>query len=411
MFNLEDKLAPAHRHGSLLADVLVMALLLAAAAALHRQWASDMSDAAAMAREARRDDDTLAAADAESEMAQLSVQLVSRMFSPVLLAALGFALALRCGVIDLSVWLVAGVGSLTAATLIRAGVMPQWAFAAAVGAGAAVGLCNGLLIGLLRWPGPAVTLGVAVCGWFALRMLHCPEELTIDGFAFEAWTTRLDVPLRSLRMGIVLAPAGLVGAVLMFGRIEGLDSRTGRGVLVAAMIAAGALAGLSGATGLLDTSRAFRPRVIEDLRIPAAALLAGAALLGGPGRTLLVGLLLPLAVLVTGQWAVWVMDYRVGGYLLQTGLLVAMTIGAHAAIAAILRTRGPCRIGSAAGLVLCLAGMVLATLSGGMQYSHGVSLGLLVGAVNTWAAGLVTALVCRYVQRRAWHLADGGLPT
>jgi ribose transport system permease protein len=341
--------------------------------------------------------------EATLSLQQVLRDLVSWMCSPLLPVVLGFALALRRGAVDLSVWVTAGAGGLLAAALIRAGAPPGWALLAATGGGAAVGLGNGLLVSRLGWPAPAVTLTVAAVIWLCLRVGGCPDVIEINEFAFDGVTEKLRLPLATLRMLLVLGSFSVVVVVVvMGGRVENAEARwPGRRMLLLALCGCGALAALSGGVKLLDVSRAFRPRIVEDLRIPAAAVLAGAAVFAGRGRTLLVCLLAPLAGVLAGQWARCVWDWEIGGYLVQVLLLIVMAAGTHASASAALAAGRPWAIGAWAGAALGAAGMVLVTFSGGSARPSSVGLPIFIGGMVVWVGGLTAGALCRLARRYA----------
>ena len=92
---------------------------------------------------------------------------------------------------------------------------------------------------------------------------------------------------------------------------------------MAALCASGLLSGLGGALQLIDTFRAApAPTIIGDLRIPAAALLAGGPFLAGPGRRLLAALLLPLGILLATVWRYRAWYVHLEGYDLQVLFLI-----------------------------------------------------------------------------------------
>jgi hypothetical protein len=125
--------------------------------------------------------------------------------------------------------------------------------------------------------------------------------------------------------------AGLGGATYWMERA--FDVRTQRTL---ALIVGGALAAAGGVLWLMDNDRATVPTwPIGDLRIPAAAMLAGALLLKGPRRTLLAGMCLPPAFMLATAWRQTGWGLECQGYSLQLLLLVAgaglMALGARAA--------------------------------------------------------------------------------
>lgn len=179
MFNLEDRLHPQPSPHAGYRDALAVVLVLLLAGPLLRDWfsgvGSALSEMGRIRQEIRQNDlrprtrsaDAAAANRRELledrlgrttlSLQQLLQDMLIRMFSPLLLAVLGFALALRRGAIDLGVWVVAGVGGLLAATILRASwaphagaAAPLLAFLAAAAAGGVIGLANGLLVARRR---------------------------------------------------------------------------------------------------------------------------------------------------------------------------------------------------------------------------------------------------------------------
>ena len=261
-----------------------------------------------------------------------------QMSSPLMLIALGMAVAFRVGAIDLSGWMIAAAGGLVAAGLIGQGLSPMVAFAVAAGVGAAIGAVNGLLVVAGRLPSLIVTAGVAGLAWGAMALLPM-DQLTVPDRTFGHWLILLparnaeggipeSLPLGVTRMIIVLGAFSLVIAALVAGKHTRVSLARQRW---SALAASGALAGVAGACGLLDHSRAVVPSLpVNDLRPPAAALLAGALLLAGPGRTPVAALLIPIALLGATIWR-QAIPLGAAGVEWQTLLLIGL--GALATIA------------------------------------------------------------------------------
>ena len=293
--------------------------------------------------------------------------VIGQMASYWLLPSMAFLLALRCGLLDLSVWMAFSAGSLTAAWLLVHG----WASAAAMGAGivagAALGAANALLVRRSRLPSALVTLVTALGIFLLLRWLLPERAVLPPGNAWNSWHwlglggTGDDAshPLFMTRMLLVIVAYGatmlaMLAAssrhVLPAGTLPSGPIRAGLGGAThwvertfsdgahrtLALIAGGALSAAGGVLWLLDNDRATVPSLpIGDLRVPAAAMLAGALLLRGPRRTLLAGMFLPPALLLATAWrqSGWGLEYE--GYSLQLLLLPAgaglMALGARAA--------------------------------------------------------------------------------
>ena len=300
-----------------------------------------------------------------------------------LLPAMAFWLALRRGAVDLSVWAVSGLGGLLAAMLINAGMSVPASFALAVGAGLAIGAVNGLVAAWTRFASPVFTLIVAaiiVAGAAHLapqRSVRVPDETFGSPLApdvADAWAdaekgdARDAGPLlpEQLRMVLVLIAYAAVMAAMLSWRLASPGARRrapDRLGLFAAMAAAGALSAAAGAFWLVDQGAAPVPtRLIGDLRVPAAALLAGGILWIGRGRTILSGLFLPISVLLVTAWRQEVTALadvqRSSGYALQLLLLICMLLSAHLALMVVIRARGPLR--TVAGVCL---GVILLTLT------------------------------------------------
>jgi ribose/xylose/arabinose/galactoside ABC-type transport system permease subunit len=271
--------------------------------------------------------------------------VLGQMTSYWLLPAMGFLLALRCGLLDLSVWMVFSTGSLAAAWLIVHGWPPIVAMVAAMLTGAALGGINAILVRHSRVPSAIVTLMTTLGIFLLLRRLmpHWILELPVD--AWNGWhglgspwaDGNSSEPLFQVRILLVILFYALTMLTILFGGYRKIgpaggvnqvrweerrmDERTLRGL---AMIASGALSALGGVLWLLDNPTAATPmRPIGELQVLVAPVLAGALLLKGPRRTLLAGVCLPPALMLTTAWrqSGWGLEYQ--GYSLQLLLLLA----------------------------------------------------------------------------------------
>ncbi|HDZ22891.1 MAG TPA: hypothetical protein ENH78_16540 [Phycisphaerae bacterium] len=349
MWSLEDKLMPSADRHSWLRDALGVVPLALLLVVLFPSWSQP---------------DSTYVTDVAGQVA-----------SPRLLAALGMTLALRMGAIDLSVWAITAGGSLTAAAAIVAGVSPMWAFALAAAVGAGCGAVNAALVVTARLPSPVATLLVAG-GVIGLTWALVPGGgIALPDDAFDRWLLtpptsgedgqapeQIGLPLIVTRTMLVAAIYSVVMAVLLWRRRQGGHVRFRR---TAALVACGALAALAGAGWLLDHGRAVAPaRLVSDFRIPAAALLAGAVFVAGPGRTLGVCACLPLAVLTAMIWRqqVWVQLGK-WGYEWQVVVLMALVVLAQASAARVARWPAPARRWAQAGYVLGLFAIALPALA------------------------------------------------
>ena len=288
--------------------------------------------------------------------------VIGQMASYWMLPAMGFLLALRCGALDLSVWMSFSAGSLAAAWLLVHGWPPAGAMAAGIAVGAAMGAANALLVRGSRMPSAVLTLATALAVFLLLRWLVPQRAILPPGGVWNQWhwlgvggqDNGASHPLFMTRMLLVVLTYGATMLAIMAagarydlpartlpsrfgGAADGMERKPGdRAHRTLALIAGGALAAAGGVFWLLENDRATVPsRPIGDLRVPVAALLAGAWLLKGPGRTLLAGMCLPPAFLLATTWRQngWGLEYE--GYSLQVLLLAAgaglMALSARAA--------------------------------------------------------------------------------
>ena len=385
MWSLEDKLMPSADRLSWLRDALGVAPLAVLLVVLFPSWGLP--------------DGTYV------------TNVAGQVASPRLLAALGMALALRMGAIDLSVWAVMAGGSLTAAGAISAGVSPVWAFALGAAAGAGCGAVNAVLVVAARLPSPVATLlvagGVIGLTWVLVpgggielpddafdRWLLTPPTSGEDGQARE----EIGLPLIVTRTMLVAAIYSVIMAVLLWRRRQGGNVRFRRAT---ALVACGALAALAGACWLVDHGRAVAPaRLISDFRIPAAVLLAGALFFAGPGRTLGVCACLPMAVLTATIWRqqVWV-QLGAWGYEWQVVVLMALVVLAQVSAARAARWPAPARRAAEVGYVLALLAAAMPAL-GDTADGSGVRAALRLAGLVAAAAGVTALLVGRRIGRR-----------
>jgi len=375
---IEDNLRPPMPADPYPRDVLAVMLLLMLASVLIPAWD--------MAR------DTLVP------------MVAAHMASSLLLLSMGFLLALRCGAIDLGVWVVAGVSGLVAAGLINAGWGIWSAMAAGAGVGLGIGLINGALVSLIGLPSPLVTAGVAfACIWAAGKCV-AGRHLSVPEQTFDQLITDHNGVLGFRVMAVAMVYLAAVAAVL------GVDIAAWRGVrfsrrlsLLAAMAASGLLCGLGGALGLIDDCMAPVPtRLVDDLRVPAAALLAGGLFLGRRGRELLAALCLPSSLLIATIWRqkAWVLPSPGFGLALQMLLMMGMVIGVHLALGRWLAARdGQGRLVSQLGVLLTTAGIALVAAAANFS-NRLVHEGFHVFGVWLWAAGMPAVFVALRRERK-----------
>jgi len=323
---LEDRIRPPFLARAWPRDLLGVALLVGLAVVLAPAMRVDFSGAGGAIEGAQ------GPLGAEPPTGALIQGLTGAMTSIYLLLALGLLLCLRCGAIDASVWVVSAVGGLVAAGCIKAGMATLPAVLLGVGAGAAVGAVNGLLVAFARLPSIAVTVATGLALMWATQAV-CPQgrQIELPEYSFAGWQISLgeSQPLVLTRMLIVGGLYSLVMLVLLAFDwfVRRPPSPGSRPVLLAAMAVSGALAAAAGALWLMEHNAAPVPtRLVDDLKAPAAAVLAGAAFLAGRGRGLLAGVFLPAALLLAGVWKLEVLNFQRWGYSLQLVLLGCMVL-------------------------------------------------------------------------------------
>ena len=419
MFSLEDRLRPDEAGRSPVRDVLCVALLLVLAGVLVPAIGVDWGTAFRASEKPEQFELR------NEQIERITADVTGQMASVYLLMSLGMLLCLRRGAIDLSVWALAGLGGVVAAELILAGVPEAAALPAAAGAGLVPGAIAGALVAWGRVPSVVVTAGVGLLTIWALGARYSQRSVPVPDRAFAGWnivqTARaVDADggdgmgpepgpvsvMRPLSVTRTLLVTGVYAAVLL----ALMSSRHGRGdearalkrwELFAALCASGALAGAAGALWLLDHRAAPVPtRLVDDLRVPAAAILAGGLLLAGRGRTLLACVCLPGALLLTGVWRQRVWNFSAGGYCLQLGLLLVVTLAAHAAIVELAKAPPGRRRWAIAGVATLAAGIVLWATTA-LLNGAAVRLALHVLGAASCAAGAALVVAARIARRGA----------
>jgi len=416
--SLEDRLRPRAPEAAPLRDVACLGLLAPLTALMLLSW--------------------------DVEGLRYVSDLAGLLASSYLLPALGVLLALRCGAIDLSIWVIFALGGAVPAALINAGVAVPTAVAAGVALGAGLGAVNGLLVAWPKLPSPVVTLAVAAAAMWTAQaclgggLIRTPEE-TFDAWHISQQTSpsgqsrpqggdevhepagtgegQADrdvrwLPISVARMLLVVAIYAAVMLAVAFGLVARRQGRLRlgpRGLLVVALAGSGALAGAGGALWLAEHGSAPVPtRLISDLRIPAAAVVAGGAFLGGPGRALLAGVYLPVAMLAVTIWRQQIGGYHAGGYDLHVLALAVMTLVAHPAAYGALMSRRCRRSASIAAGALTVGGIIALAVSaeaGMLQRATGLTWGqfsrptlrtaLSAIGIAAWAAGAALWLIAR----------------
>lgn len=243
-----------------------------------------------------------------SEIRNLRVILVEA--APVAVAALGMTLVIIAGGIDLS----AGTASILCATVLACvlGAEYPWAIAivAALATGAACGLSNGLLIGLLKIPPFIVTLGTMTIFLGIGKQLAGGSTVFVSRSLIPPWLADLSstmppdwsgfVPRIAMGVWLALGIAILVTILLrysVFGRhlfAIGSNESTARlcginilGTKVLVYMISGLLIAVAGIYSFSLVKMANPVEGIgRELKFIAAVVIGGGSLSGGRGSVL-----------------------------------------------------------------------------------------------------------------------------
>lgn len=225
-----------------------------------------------------------------------NLQGVALSIAVVGVAAIGMTFVLLLGEIDLSVASVAALSGVVGGLLIPGGDS-LLVVLVTLATGAAVGLVNGLAIGLLKISSLIVTLAMlsiarALCNIVSGGQSLYPESLS--GYMWLGRGTLLGLPTPVAVLLLVTLAGVLVTRFTVFGKklyIAGSNPRAARSsglqvdsLRIAAFVICGACAALA---GLLESARLayVNPAGFANLELNAIAIaiLGGASLFGGRG--------------------------------------------------------------------------------------------------------------------------------
>ena len=232
-----------------------------------------------------------------------NLELIARQTAIVATAALGMTLVIVSGGIDLSVGSIVALCTVVIALMLRADYAPALAALGGIGAAAACGAINGILITSLRVIPFIVTLGMMILVRGAAKGLADERRIEAPGSWLNDLLKTLDPGDRMLLpagIWLVFALALIVAGILRYTRFGrhifsiGSNERTARlcGVAVdRTKIAVYTLgAALAGVAGVLQFSRLSvgDPTVAFGLELDviAAVIIGGGSLLGGRGTVL-----------------------------------------------------------------------------------------------------------------------------
>jgi ribose/xylose/arabinose/galactoside ABC-type transport system permease subunit len=308
--------------------------------------------------------------------------------------AIAMSLTLRMGAIDLSIWAVAGVGGLAAAAVAGQGASPEVAAGAAGLIGVAIGLVHAGAVVKLRIPSPLATIASALLLLFVCAWLFEAQRIEMDAALLVQWRAESEMPAMVMRLQMVVVTfLLLIVPMFALGRMRRSDAHERPRIhLAVALVLSGAMSAVAGAIWLTDSGYAPVPRRLigEDLVIPAAAVLAGAAFFSGRQRTMLVLLCLPVAAWASQQWRLHVAHVTWGPYALHVLLLIVMVVLTHVAYRAWLLGRAPCMLRLSAALQ---SGGIIALAASSALAPGGARTAVQMASLGCWASGAILLTV------------------
>ncbi|MCX5519705.1 ABC transporter permease [Kaistia defluvii] len=263
---------------------------------------------------------------------------VARQISVVGIVALGQALVIIAGGIDLSVGSVIGLSAVTGAIVSATTGMPSLGIVGAIGIGMAIGFTNGVLITKLRINPFITTLGtLSIARGAALLITNGNPQRFDNWAAFLGYGKIGGLPVQFILLVALTILVWLFATRTRWGRnvyAVGDNARAARlaGIDVAktrilVFTVSGSLAGLGGLLlGGMLTNANPNLGLGYELDVIAAVILGGVALAGGRGSiggvvigAALIGLLRNAFVLlnVSGYWQT-----------ITIGLVVILAVGA-----------------------------------------------------------------------------------
>jgi len=279
------------------------------------------------------------------------------------------------------------------ASLATGGAHPIEVLLAVVGVGLISGLVGAAATVLLRIPSFVATAVVAG-GCHALTgVVGGGAEIIIERELLGTWVAST-LPLQfvgSLYLAVMLL--ALLGCRLRW--VLKLSDKTR---LLAMLVVSSALASLGGLCWLIKSGQAPAASLrLIDLRVVAAAVLAGAVVLRGIGRGMLVGLFVPPAMLVATIWQISVWDIRDSPLPVNIIALVMMVLLGQLSFTSVAPGRPWRRTLSG---VLSASGLVVVSLATLTPYARGrFDAAVAAGGTMIWAAGVATGLLSGQRQR------------
>ena len=317
---------------------------------------------------------------------------LAQMVNPWVLPALGLLWVVRCGSVDLSVWVGFASGWAVAAAILGAGAGPSLALAGVVAVGLILGGVNAAAVAWARLPGWGATGITATVGLSVAAGIVRGLPAELDRALLRPWSGLLGTFWITGLLYIVVLLAMLLGARRWRA---GLSARA---ALAAALVGSGLLSALGGLCGLAKWAQMpARVYLVDDLRPIAAVVLTGAVLLKGPGRSLLAAMLLPPAMLLATVWRQRVWDVPTTPFAVNLIVLAVMALGAQWAMMRA-SARGAVCLREWPAMAAFLGILALAVTANDLPGAATTALRL--AGVGMWIVGAAAAFVQWLLRRR-----------
>jgi rhamnose transport system permease protein len=263
-------------------------------------------------------------------------------FVAIGLMTLGLTLVVIIGEIDISITSILALSAVIFATTWSSGAPLVLAALLGIATGAALGLVNGLLVGVFGLPALAVTLGTQI-GYQGLAFVILttegvtgfPDVLTQIGFGFLPGT---QVPIAVIILAVFVVLFAILLHATRFGRhlfIIGSSKQAARfsgiplrRIQVVVFAISGAMAGIAGLiyAGFFNTVRADIGSA-DLLDVVTAVVLGGVSIFGGSGSV--PGVMLSLVLIATVRKGMGLANISspVQGIVIGVLLVIAILIG------------------------------------------------------------------------------------
>lgn len=267
-----------------------------------------------------------------------NLRVVGLNISFIGIAAVGAALLMIGGQIDLSIGSIFALSAVVSAMLAQT-LPPGLAFLLGIGSGGLVGLLNGLVVWRINISPIIVTLGALTFVRGLVLILTGDSSVTgvAPGFTAIGRATMLGVPLPIMVFFLIAGGATLLLSQTRTGlHIQAFgDDRqaaefaglNGRRITLGLFVASGVMAGIAGvlaASRLGGASPNFG--IGFELEVITAVVLGGVAITGGEGRMTGVVLAVILLGLVTSGITAMGLDPNIGRLIVGGALIAAVAI-------------------------------------------------------------------------------------